>query len=129
MAQRWGHRFPFELLFPRRVRAAQARALHRHLRDTISHLPYGRYALLEEHGLSFDLQCNPHQLVAAAALAAAHPRTKVVLNHLGCLRLEGTAQSVIDEKMRVWREGMAALAAQPHVCVKLSMLPYTRRPL
>ena len=38
-------------------------------------------------------------------------------------------QSVIDEKMRVWREGMAALAAQPHVCVKLSMLPYTRRPL
>merc|ERR1711920_810463 len=26
--------------------------------------------------------------------------------------------------MGVWREGMAKLAALPHVCVKLSMLPY-----
>merc|ERR1711893_198095 len=82
------------------------------------------YQKLQEHGLSFDLQCNPHQLKDAAAFMKDFPAVPVVLNHIGCLKLEGDAVEQ-EQQMVVWREGMKALASLPHVSCKLSMLAYT----
>ena len=80
------------------------------------------YADLARVGFSFDMQLNPPQFAAAAALAAAHPGVRVAINHLGtptlaCLKDEATAA--------VYWSGMTAFAALPHVFVKLSMLQYT----
>ena len=44
------------------------------------------FAALAAHNLTFDLQCNPAQLGAAADLCARHPATRVVLDHLGMPR-------------------------------------------
>ena len=79
------------------------------------------YADLARVGFSFDLQLNPPQFAAAAALIAANPSVKVAINHLGtptaaCLSDAATAA--------VFWEGMAALAAAPHTVIKLSMLCY-----
>ena len=48
-----------------------------------------------------------------------------MLDHIGSLRLHrGSAED--DAKiMSVWKEGIAALAALPHVHVKLSMVGYS----
>jgi predicted TIM-barrel fold metal-dependent hydrolase len=73
--------------------------------------------LLGEHGLSFDLQCNPHQFLDAATTFAEHPETPVILNHLGSFH---DGEDAAYEKM--WRQGMKALSEVPHVSVKLSML-------
>lgn len=82
------------------------------------------YAKLEQYGLSFDLQCNPHQLKDAANFLKGFPNTPVVLNHVGCLKLEGEAAEQ-ERALGVWREGMRAIASLPHVHCKLSMLSYT----
>lgn len=100
--------------------------LRDYLRDP-AHAPRfeAGYALLAEHGLSFDLQCAPAQLNAAAALCARHPGVPVVLDHLGkprALQGDGGAHDVAE--LATWRAGMAALAALPHVHVKLSMLAF-----
>ena len=71
-------------------------------------------ALLGDRRLSFDLQCNPHQLEEAANVFQDIPQTPIVLDHLGLLYAEQ------DEAQ--WRQGMQALADVPHVQVKLSML-------
>lgn len=70
------------------------------------------YALLGKYGLSFDLQIYPGQMQAAAALAAKHPDVPVMINHAGMLVDEGGEAE--------WRTGLAALAALPHVAIKLS---------
>jgi len=101
------------------------------------------YAALGTHGLSFDLQCAPAQLVEAAKLAARHPDVPLVIDHLGKPRIvlgpdmleEGEADSEEEktinpnltpdaEELEVWRAGMKAMAAVPHVCVKIGMLGY-----
>lgn len=82
------------------------------------------FAKLEEHGLSFDLQCNPHQLEQAAAFLKDFPNVPVVLNHIGSLKLEGDAEEQ-GRSLEVWRAGMRAMAALPHAMCKLSMLAYT----
>ncbi|HCB75126.1 MAG TPA: amidohydrolase [Sphingomonas bacterium] len=70
------------------------------------------YARLGDHGLSFDFHGHPPQLAGLAVLAERHPGTSVAINHLGLPRpAEGLA---------TWRAGMRALAAMPHVAVKLS---------
>ncbi len=74
-------------------------------------------ALLGEHGLSFDLQCNPHQFMDAAATFGAAPETPVILNHLGSFH-DGEDEAYEE----MWRQGLRALAELPHVAVKLSML-------
>ena len=46
-------------------------------------------------------------------------------SHIGSLRLragEGSSEAAVVEE---WRQGMAAVAALPQVCVKLSMLGYS----
>ncbi len=78
-------------------------------------------ALLGEKGLSFDLQCNPHQLEEAANVFGKYPQTRVILNHLGLMHDgEGEAHE------NTWREGMRALSEVPHVYAKLSMLWFAR---
>jgi predicted TIM-barrel fold metal-dependent hydrolase len=95
------------------------------------------YARLAAHELSFDLQCAPAQLVAAAALAAQHPGIPVAINHLGkpwniVLSTNddddddatATAVTLHQTALTEWRTGMHAMAQLPHVYVKLSMLGY-----
>eukprot|EP00547_Thalassionema_nitzschioides_P007583 CAMPEP_0194208320 /NCGR_PEP_ID=MMETSP0156-20130528/6797_1 /TAXON_ID=33649 /ORGANISM="Thalassionema nitzschioides, Strain L26-B" /LENGTH=209 /DNA_ID=CAMNT_0038935257 /DNA_START=96 /DNA_END=722 /DNA_ORIENTATION=+ len=84
------------------------------------------FALLEKYGLSFDLQCAPEQLPAAAALCARHPNVPVVIDHLGKPFLilgKNNAKMMPDEsKLEEWRQGMKAMAELPNVYVKISML-------
>lgn len=79
------------------------------------------FARLAKHGLSFDLQCYPAQMVAAARIAQRHPEVPVMVNHLGMPVLTD-ANGIAD-----WRRGMAALARLPQVSVKLSGFGFIRR--
>ena len=74
-------------------------------------------ALLGEHGMSFDLQCNAHQFLDAAETFADYPQTPVILDHLGSFH-----DGEDDAYEQMWREGMQTLAQIPHLYVKLSML-------
>ena len=83
------------------------------------------FAALAVRGLSFDLQCAPEQLPAAAALCAKYPTVPVVIDHMGKprhLKADGSAEDTA--KITEWRQGMKLMAALPQVCVKLSMLGY-----
>ena len=95
------------------------------------------YALLEKFQLSFDLQCAPIQLQAAAKLCAKYPNIPVCINHLGKPRQllrpdvvpmitsnNKTTITMNQNELRTWRDGMTALAALPHVYVKISMIGY-----
>ena len=83
------------------------------------------FRLLASHGLSFDLQANPHQLPAAAEFLSHFPDTPVCVDHLGCLRL-GWGPDPPDLALSQWQTGMAMLAKLPRVYVKLSMLWFCR---
>ena len=72
------------------------------------------FGLLAKHGLSFDLQLYPMQMLEAASLAFEHPDTPVIVNHAGMPTDRDAAG------LAVWRAGMDALAAQPNVSVKVS---------
>ena len=74
------------------------------------------FALLEQHGLSFDLQVYPHQMGDAADLVAAFPGTQIVLDHAG-FPIERASGG-----LERWRAGMTGLAAHPNVAVKISGL-------
>lgn len=74
------------------------------------------FALLKKYDLSFDLQVYPPQMADAAALAAKHPDTAIALCHTG-MPLDRDPES-----LELWRRGMAALAEQPNVTVKISGL-------
>ena len=71
-------------------------------------------ALLQRHGLSWDLRVPAWHLAEAAGVAAAFPQLPIALNHHGFAWDRGEAG------LRRWRAGMEALAAQPNVHVKLS---------
>ncbi len=78
------------------------------------------YAFLGKYGLSFDLQAYPGQFVHLAELVARHPDVPVSINHAGMM--------VGAEGLEEWRAGMAALAALPHVSVKISGMGFAFRP-
>merc|ERR1712222_273513 len=78
-----------------------------------------------KHGLRFDLQCAPEQLLAAAEIITRHPDVPVVLDHLGKPRLGSGDEATDAAELEVWRRGMQKLAALDHVFVKLSMLGYS----
>lgn len=84
------------------------------------------FALLEKHRLTFDLQCAPAQLLAAAGLCSRHPGVPVVIDHLGkpmeILGKDNCEMVPIERKLEEWRTGMRAMAALPQVHVKISML-------
>jgi predicted TIM-barrel fold metal-dependent hydrolase len=79
------------------------------------------FSLLAKYGLSFDLQCYPGQMAGLAALVARHPDTPVMINHAGM------PVDTDDEGKALWRRGMSALAALPHVNVKLSGFGFVHR--
>lgn len=86
-------------------------------RDLIENPAWRRgFALLGKYKLSFDLQLYPSQMPAAAKLAAEHPGTRLVINHAGMPTDRDEAG------LSAWRHGMAALAQQPNVSVKISGL-------
>ena len=76
----------------------------------------GNYAALADHGLSFDLQLHPAQMMRAAEFVADHPDVPVVIDHAG------SPHDRSDAGLAEWREGMTALAAVPHVSCKISGL-------
>ncbi|GAA0667523.1 putative TIM-barrel fold metal-dependent hydrolase [Sphingomonas insulae] len=79
------------------------------------------FARLADHGLSFDLQCYPGQMPGLVPLFERHPAVPVIVNHLG-MPVMSDPDGLAD-----WRRGMAALAALPHVAVKLSGLGFVWR--
>lgn len=74
------------------------------------------YELLGKHGLSFDCQLYPHQMLEAEKVAARFPEVPMIVNHTG-MPVDRDAAGV-----ERWREGMAALASHAHVSVKISGL-------
>ena len=78
------------------------------------------FALLGKYGLSFDLQAYPGQFPGLAPLLERHPEVPVMINHAGMM----VGESGRDE----WRAGMRALAAIPHVAVKISGIGFAFRP-
>jgi predicted TIM-barrel fold metal-dependent hydrolase len=75
------------------------------------------FGLLQKYSLSFDLQIYPTQMREAAALAARHDETMLILNHTGMFADRGSVTG-----WRTWRDGMRALATHPNVAVKISGL-------
>jgi predicted TIM-barrel fold metal-dependent hydrolase len=71
-------------------------------------------ALLQKHGLSWDLRVPAWHLAEAAEVAALFPGLPIVLNH------HGFAWDRSEAGLALWRRGMQALARQPNVHVKLS---------
>lgn len=74
------------------------------------------YALLERHGLSFDLQSPWWNLDQAADLARDFPATTLILNHTG-LPVDRS-----EEGLRGWRKALEKLAAAPNTALKISGL-------
>lgn len=98
-----------------------------YLRDPAPAADFERgFKALASRGLSFDLQCCPAQMTAAAALCARHPDVPVVIDHLGkprhLLADDGPEDAA---KLAEWRAAMSAMAKLPQVYVKLSMLGYS----
>ncbi len=80
------------------------------------------YALLERHGLHFELQTPWWHLDEAAELADAYPRIMIVLNHTG-LPADRSAAG-----LAAWRAAMRTFAVRPNVAVKISGLGLPGRP-
>jgi L-fuconolactonase len=78
---------------------------------------------LAPRNLTFDTAVLHHQLPELSALAAGHPDTTIVLDHVGLamMRLE-TDPQVRSEVFRIWREKMAGLARNPNVYCKIGGL-------
>jgi predicted TIM-barrel fold metal-dependent hydrolase len=74
------------------------------------------YALLERHGLSFDLQTPWWHLDEAADLARDFPNTQIILDHTG-LPADRSPKGLAG-----WRRAMATLAECANVAVKISGL-------
>lgn len=74
------------------------------------------YALLEAHGLSFDLQAPFWHLPEARALAERFPGITIILDHTGLPNLRS------PEGLAAWRKCMRTLAEAPNTAVKISGL-------
>jgi predicted TIM-barrel fold metal-dependent hydrolase len=74
------------------------------------------FALLEQHGFSFDLQTPYWHLYEAAELASDFPNAQIILNHTGL----PTDRS--RKGLAAWHQAMKAVAKQPNVAVKISGL-------
>ncbi|ULB09746.1 amidohydrolase family protein [Cereibacter azotoformans] len=74
------------------------------------------YEALARQGLSFDAQLYPHQMPELARIAAEVPEVPLVIDHCG-MPIERESGGLAR-----WRDGMAALAALPHVHLKISGL-------
>jgi predicted TIM-barrel fold metal-dependent hydrolase len=80
------------------------------------------FGLLEPNGLSYDLQTPWWHLKEARDLAAAFPRTQIILNHTG-LPADRSSEGLV-----AWRAAMRLLATAPNVAVKISGLGQAGQP-
>jgi predicted TIM-barrel fold metal-dependent hydrolase len=74
------------------------------------------FAKLADHGLLFEIQIFASQMADGVRLAKSFPDTVFVLEHAGML------EDMSADGLRLWREGMHALADCRNVHVKLSGL-------
>jgi predicted TIM-barrel fold metal-dependent hydrolase len=74
------------------------------------------FALLEKHGMSWDMRIPYWHLEEGAEVARSFPRIPMVVNHTG-LPLDRS-----EEGLAIWRKGLAALADCPNVVIKISEL-------
>ncbi len=74
------------------------------------------YALLAEHGLSFDLQTPWWNLVDAYRLAEDFPSVQIILNHTALPADRN------PEALRSWRRAVGHAAEAPNICMKVSGL-------
>jgi predicted TIM-barrel fold metal-dependent hydrolase len=74
------------------------------------------YALLERHGLSFDLQTPWWHMDAAADLARDFPSTQIVINHTAL------PADRSPEALAAWRAALAVAAEADNVALKISGL-------
>ena len=72
------------------------------------------YALMERHGLSYDLQTPWWHLDAAADLAKDFPGTPLIINHTGLPADRG------PEALSAWRRALEKAAAHENVAIKIS---------
>jgi predicted TIM-barrel fold metal-dependent hydrolase len=80
------------------------------------------FALLSEHGLSFDLQTPYWHLYEAAELAGEFPEIPIILNHTG-LPVDRNAEGIA-----AWRSAMKVFAEVAHTSVKISGLGIRDKP-
>lgn len=80
------------------------------------------FALLERHGLSFDLQTPWWHLDAAADLAREFPYTPIIINHTG-LPTDRSEQGLAG-----WRKAMDVAAQLANVFLKISGLGQAGKP-
>ncbi len=74
------------------------------------------FALLEKHGLHFELQVYAGQAAHAVELLKAFPNVPMILVHAGMLT-DRTPQAIAQ-----WRDALTSMAAFPNLHVKLSGL-------
>lgn len=86
----------------------------------------GNVKLLGRLGLVFDFHANWFQLKTAAAFfSGLSPQLpKIVIDHLGCPKLNSGKSEEDAARVAAWKEGLAALAAIPKVNIKISGLEY-----
>jgi predicted TIM-barrel fold metal-dependent hydrolase len=72
------------------------------------------YALLEQHGLSYDLQAPWWHMAEAADLARDFQRTPIIVNHTAL------PADRSPEGLAGWRKALESAAAQPNVALKIS---------
>ena len=78
---------------------------------------------LDRRGLSFDCWLYHPQIPELTAVADAHPRLTIVLNHTGTPILGGPYRDRLDDVRDAWLTAMRELARRDNVYVKLGALP------
>ena len=74
------------------------------------------FALLEKHGMSWDMRIPYWHLEEGAEVAQSFPGIPMVVNHTG-LPLDRS-----EDGLKIWRRGLEALAMCPNVVIKISEL-------
>jgi predicted TIM-barrel fold metal-dependent hydrolase len=80
------------------------------------------FGRLAAHGLSYDAWVMHPQLAEVAELAAAFPEAAIVLDHVGAPMGIGRYADGGADAFAEWRQGLAKVAAQPNVVLKLGGL-------
>ncbi|WP_140634078.1 amidohydrolase family protein [Methylibium rhizosphaerae] len=110
---------------PERIAALAARSKLKGLRPMLQDLPDddwiadravdGGARAMVQHGLVFDALVLTRHLEALHGFAARHPGLRIVIDH-------GAKPPIASGELEPWRSRMAALAALPQVCCKVSGL-------
>src|SRR5690606_12630275 len=85
------------------------------LKNLLERRELGDLRRLAERDLALDVNGGPETPAVIAQLARQLPALRVVLNHLGNVRIAG-------DPPRDWQEGICAAAEQPNVFCKVSAL-------